>query len=264
MTDSVQMADLAPNFHCEACGASVGAQRELGGPWSPGPCWRCEQKRLAKGAAARRKLGDVAAGVDVRRAFEAYRKMPPFAGNLGRHIKLTVGHRAEARWSGHAATYRRAIRVAYGPHATKAEVLEILVHEMCHLACPPQTGHGERFRLTLRRAARELWGIEVELLRSSQRGEKHNAAYAMDRIIMIELEKLIRACAVDTFDHVPAPAVKPSRAEISTKLIERRAAHAVKMLTRAEKRAKAMQRVLTKWRTKVRYYERVAAKRSSP
>lgn len=257
--------DLAPCFHCPTCRASTGAQRSGPfGAWAPQACYRCERKRLAKEAAARRKLGDVAAGVDVRRAFEAYRKTPPFTGNLGRHIKLTVGHRAEARWSGHAATYRRALRVAYGPHATKAEVLEILVHEMCHLACPSRTGHGERFRLTLRRAARELWGIEVELLRSSQRGEEHNAAYAMDRSIMAELEKRVAAGVIDTFDHVPAPPeTKPSRAEISTKLVERRAAHAVKMLARAEKRAKAAQKRLSVWRKKVHYYERAAAKKGS-
>lgn len=252
--------DFAPDFRCERCGASVGAQRLDGGPWRPQKCFRCESKRFAKAAAERRKLGPVAAGVDIQKAFAAYRKLPPFAGNLGRHIKITVGHRAEARWSGHAATYSRALRVAYGPSATKAEVLEVLVHEMCHLACPKREAHGERFRLTLRRAAKELWGIEAPLLKSSERGENHNASYAMDGLIMAELEKLVAAGKVDTFPHEPKAA--PSRSERTMALVEKRAAHAAKMLARAETRLKRAATIAKKWRAAVRRYERTAAKRA--
>jgi hypothetical protein len=252
--------ELAPDFRCPKCGASVGAQRKDGGPWEPQErCHRCEQKLLAKDAAARRKLGHVAAGVDLDKAFAAYRKIPPFVGNLG-HIKLSVGHRTEARWSGHAATYRRSLRVAYGPSATKAEVLEVLMHEMVHLACPRREHHGERFKLTLRRAARELWGIEVPMVQGKDRGDEHNAAYAMDRLIMTALEGLVAEGKVETFPYEP----KPKKPKVpSGALVERRAAHAVKMLTRSEKRAQAAQRTLSKWRQKVRYYERQAAKRGA-
>lgn len=223
--------DFAPDFRCP-WGHSVGAQKKDG---------------VA-----------VAAGVDIKKAFAAYRKLPPFVGNLG-HVKLVVGHRAEAKWSGHAKTYRRQIRVAYGPSATKAEVLEVLMHEMVHLACPRREGHGERFKLTLRRAARELWGIEVPIIQGKDRGDRHNAAYAMDRLIMTALEGLIADGKAETFPYEPE--TKTKRPPVN--LVEKRAAHAVKMLARAEKRAKAAQRTLTKWRTKVRYYEKQAAKRGS-
>ena len=221
-------------------------------------------RTLQRSAAERRKLGNVAAGVDIDKAFAAYRKLPPFAGNLGRHVTIVVGHRAEARWSGHAATYRRKIRIAFGPSATKAEVLEVLVHEMCHLACPKREHHGERFKLTLRRAARELWGIEIPIAQGKDRGDEHNAAYAMDRLIMTALEGLVAEGKVETFPHEPKTAPsKPTRAQRSTALVEKRAAHAVRMLTRAEKRAQSAQRTLAKWREKVRYYERQAARKGA-
>lgn len=249
---------MAADFRCEVCHASVGAERAgIDEPWTPQKCFRCESKKAAKDAAARRKLGAVAAGIDIKKALAAYRKFPPFVGNLG-HLKLRVGHRAESKYSGHAKTYRREIRVAYGPSATKAEVLEVLMHEMVHLACPRREAHGERFKLTLRRAARELWGIEVPVVQGKDRGDEHNAAYAMDRLIMAALEGLIAVGKVETFPYEPAPP-KPKAVRPPGLLVERRAAHAVRMFARAEKRAQAAQRTLTKWRQKVRYYERVAA-----
>lgn len=255
--------DLAPHFQCKDCGRPVGSSRtSVLAPWVPGEChWCVYLPKMRKDVARRRALGHVVSGVDLDKALAAYRKIPPFVGNLG-HVKLTVGHRAEGRFSGHAKVRRRMIRVAYGPSATKAEVLEVLVHEMVHLACPRREGHGERFRLTLRRAARELWGVEVPLLKSSERGHEKNAGYAMDRLVVAELEKKIAEGAVDLFAPDPKEeAAKPSRAEVSKKLVEKRAARAVKMLVRAERNAKAAQRALTRWRTKVRYYERVAARR---
>lgn len=265
---SVQLdGEHAPEFHC-AKGHRLGAERDTredpNAPWKAVlPCWRCREMKLQKDARERRKRGHVVAGVDVNRAFTLYRVFPPFACNIGRHVKLTVGHRAEARWSGHAKPYSRAIRVAYGPDATAADVLEILVHEMCHLVCPPREAHGERFRLVLRRAARELWGIEVPLLKSSERGSEPNAAYAMDRIILDELNARLARGELDLLPFTPGPtAAKPDRVVVLQALVEKRALHAVKMLARAEKKAKAAQRVLTKWRTKARYYEKVAAKKS--
>ena len=136
-------------------------------------------------------------------------------------------------------------------------MLEVLVHEMVHLACPKREHHGERFKLTLRRAARELWGIEVPVVQGKDRGDEHNAAYAMDRLIMKALEGLIAEGKVETFPYEPKAV--PRRSERMQALVEKRAAHAARMLARAEKRSKAAQRALTRWRTKVRYYERKAA-----
>jgi len=244
----------APDFRCSKCGRSVGASRETPGPWIPAPCYRCETLPAErKDVARRRALGNVAAGIDLDLAFAAYRKRPPFVGNLGA-IELTVGHKANGHFSGHAKPRSRKIRVAFGPAAKPEHVLEVLVHEMCHCACPPREWHGERFRLTLRRAASELWGIDVPLLTGKNRGEERNAAYAMDRLIMTELEKKIALGGVDLFP--PAPkAPKPSRAELSKKLVEKRAAHATKMLARAVARLRRAETIEKKWRAKVRRYK---------
>ncbi len=229
--------------------------------FKPTECLRCwEKTRRREAAKRRRETPNVAAGVDILRAFEAYRKHPPFVGNLG-HVKIEVGHRSSGSYSGRAWTRRRRMRVAFGPGATKAAVLEVLVHEMCHLACPPREAHGERFRLTLRRAARELWGIEVPLLSGKNRAEEKNAAYKMDRLIMAELEARVAAGAVETFDFV-APE-KSSRAERNNKLVEKRAAHAVKMLAQYERKLKLVRTLHRKWKAKVQRYERIAAKKGS-
>lgn len=248
----------SPDFRCEQCGNRLGASRDgETAPWLPAPCWQCEAKKSAKAAAARRALGHVAAGVDIDAAFAAYRKLPPFVGNLG-PIKLTVGHDSEGGGHGYAATYRRKIRVAYGPHATKAEVLEVLMHEMVHMALPRREAHGERFRLTLRRAARELWGIECPLDVPPQGGV---IAYGMDSFIKARLEELIAAGKVETFPAVERP--KKTRAEATAALVEKRARHAATMLARAERRLKLAKTLHRRWHEKVSRYERIAAKKGS-
>ena len=149
------------------------------------------------------------------------------------------------------------MRVAAGPDATPERVLEVLVHEMCHLAVPNDTHHGERFRLTFRKACRELWGIDVPLDAPARGGV---VAYGMGDIASEMLKEKIARGEIELFAPTPKKETpKASRAELSAKLVEKRATHAVKMMTRAEKRAKSAQRTLTKWREKVRYYERKAA-----
>ena len=84
----------------------------------------------------------------------------------------------------------------------------------------------------------------------------------MGDIAATALKEKITRGEIELFPPDPrAEAPKPSRSELAAKLIEKRAAHAVKMMGRAEKRSKAAQRTLTKWREKVRYYERKAAHR---
>jgi len=212
-------------------------------------------------AAARRKLGHVVAGVDLDRAFATYRKLPPFKGNLGTAVRFEVAHRSDDGTSGKATVgrKRKKIRICAGADVTPARVLEVLVHEMTHIALPPYVHHSERFRLTFRRAARECWGIDVPLNVPASQG---CIAYGMGEVAIAELERRISAGEIDTFPPKPRPA-KPSRAELTSKTVEKRAAHAVSMLTRAEKRSKAAQRALTRWKKKVRYYERQAAKKAS-
>jgi hypothetical protein len=55
---------------------------------------------------------------------------------------------------------------------------------------------------------------------------------------------------------------RPSREERAARLVEEREAHAREMLARAERRKKLADTVAKRWRKRVRYYERLAAKRS--
>lgn len=225
--------------------------------------WRAHarsRRGAEQDAAKRRAAGDVVAGVDVRVAFNALRQREPFAGKLGR-TKLSIGHGTHGACSGHQSPSRNRIRITAGPLATSADILETLVHEMTHAVCPDSEGHGERFRRTLRRASLELWGIDVPIDGIEARHGK--IAYAMDDLIRTELAVRIAAGSVETFPPkpiaAPAPAPKPSRAELSAELVERRAKRAVATLERAEKRLKNAERAVAKWRQKVRYYERRAA-----
>ena len=219
--------------------------------------WRAERKARVQDAANRRRTPYVAAGIDLKKAFEAYRKLPPFKGNLGK-VKLVVAHRSFRGTRGTAWIRRRKLRVAVGPGATQSRVLEVLVHEMCHLVLPVREGHSERFRRTFARACQEIWGIEVPIDCEPYMGV---VAYGMGEFAARKLRELIEAGEIDTFppDSVPV-ASKKVRLDA---LVEQRAEHAARMLARAERRAKLAQRLLTKWRTKVRYYERAAAKRAS-
>jgi hypothetical protein len=208
--------------------------------------------------ARRRALGHVVAGIDLDRALAAYRKLPPFAGNLGK-VRLEVAHRLERGTRGTAWPIQRRIRIAAGPDATPERVLEVLVHEMCHLAVPHDTKHGERFRRAFRRACQECWGLDVPIDVPAVQG---CIAYGMGQVATEALKGKIARGEIELF--LPtAPPAKPSRAELTAKTVEKRAAHAAQMLARAEKRAKTAQRVLSRWRKKVGYYERQAAKRAS-
>jgi hypothetical protein len=222
-------------------------------------CYYCDilpAKRRA--AAQRRARGHVVAGVDLDKALAAYRKLPPFKGNLGA-IKLRVAHRTAGGTRGTAWPVRRRFRIAAGPDATPERVLEVLVHEMCHLAVPRDTHHGERFRLVFRRACRELWGIDLPLDPPASQG---CIAYGMGEIATKALKEKIASGEIDLFPAAP-PAPKPTRSERSRTLVEKRAARAAKMLAQAEKNLRSVRRSLAKWRTKVRYYERQAARKSN-
>jgi hypothetical protein len=242
------------NGNCQRCNLPLVVLHDA----AEAACFRCDilpAKR--RGAVQRRALGRVAAGVDLDKALAAYRKLPPFAGNLGK-IRLEVAHRMARGTRGTAWTVQRRIRVAVGPDATPERVLEVLVHEMCHLAVPRDTHHGERFRLVFRRACRELWGIDLPLDPPARQG---CVAYGMGDIATDHLKKKIASGEVELFPPTAAPP-KPTRSERTTALVEKRAKHAAQMLARAEKRARVAQRTLAKWKQKVGYYERQAARKT--
>jgi hypothetical protein len=252
------------HFQCKDCGKPVGAHRESPeAPWEPGAChWCVYLPKARRNVASRRALGHVVAGVDLDQALAAYRKLPPFVGNLGK-IKLEVAHRMELGTRGTAFLSQRRLRVAAGADATPERALEVLVHEMCHLALPNDGHHhGERFRRVFKRACQELWGIDVPLDVPARQG---CIAYGMGDIATAALQEKIALGEIRLFPPTPkVEAPKPSRAELAAKVVEKRAAHAVRMMTRAEKRTQAAQRALTKWRAKVNYYERQAARKTAP
>ena len=253
----------APDFRCDDCGRSVGARKR--GPdhdWEPQECFWCRRKEQQRDAARRRKLGHVVAGVDLDKALAAYKEMHPFKGNLGRRkITLQVVHSGSGSVRATAYTLQRRIRLVAGPRSKPARLLEVLVHELVHLACPDTEHHGERFRRVLRRAFLELWDIAVPLNPEPRWGV---IAYGMDEIAIDVLEEKIERGEVDVFPADPTPEAPPkktNRAEVMAKVVEKRAAHAMVMHKKSVTRLKRAKTIEEKWRKKVRYYERQAAKK---
>lgn len=256
----------SPDFRCDVCGKSTGSSRKQSQPWEPSPCHWCARKERARDAARRRRQSPrVLGGVDVDEAVEHLRTVEPLKSLLDarRKIRVDVGHTADVgtlTCGGRAfiSKTRPRMRVYGGPDVVPERVLEVVIHELCHLALPAGVSHGERFRRTFARAVREAWGVEVPV-DLSRDGHK-NASYRMGWLVIEQLRDLIASGSVNTYPPEPAEP-KPSRAERSAELVERRAAHAAKMLAAAERKLKLAKTVHARWRTKVSYYERVAAKR---
>ena len=210
-------------------------------------------------------------------AFVVQVKALPVFADCPRSIKNTTAqlvhtsfdHNSGGRAHGNA---RVRIRVSFSPspsgealteekyRSNLAWLLETTVHELVHCALPSGTVHNERFRRTLARAVRELWGIEVDPNPTSV--HVRPGQYELDH----NIERILEDRLAEGLDYprrvVASKPPKPSRAEVMSKVVEKRAAHAAKMFAKAEKRAKAAQRTLTKWRQKARYYERQAAKKA--
>jgi hypothetical protein len=152
---------------------------------------------------------------------------------------------------------QRRIRINAGPYATPERLLEVLVHELVHLACPNHH-HDERFRRVFKRACAELWGIDVPLDAKPVCG---NVSYGMGEIAVEQLGEKIERGEIDTFPPDAKPAPKKRRAEATAKSVEKREAHALAMHKKAVTRLKRAKTIEEKWRKKVRYYERQAAKK---
>jgi hypothetical protein len=72
-----------------------------------------------------------------------------------------------------------------GRETPPARILEVLLHELTHMALPGH-GHDELFRKTFARAVREAWVLEIPIdLRSAHRG--HLRAYAMGDYLVSKL-----------------------------------------------------------------------------
>lgn len=251
-----------PTFRCPK-GHLLGVRKDLDGEWEPRPCYQCVTLPAKRRDAARRRaLGHVVASVDLDKALTTYKQLPPFRGNLGRRkIELKVVHRLDGGVGGRAYMRRREIRILAGPDQPPERVLEVLVHEMVHLACPNHH-HDERFRRVLRRAFLELWGIDVPI---DAKPVRSNISYGMGEVATEMLREKIERGEIELFSpDLPKPAPpKPSRAEVMAKIVDKRAAHAMTMHKKAATRLKRAKTLEEKWRKKVRYYERQAAKKGS-
>lgn len=223
-------------------------------------CLHCRREEHLKAAIKRRRESPrVLAGVDIDAAVAHLQGLPVLVELLGRRpVKVDVGHHADGGCGGRAFPRQRKIRVYSGPDVTPARVLEVVVHELCHVATPLH-GHDERFRRVFQRAVREAWGVEVPI--DVNRGWHKNASYHMGEIIVEVLTAKIAAGEVLLWEYAPLPVEKAPRAELAQERVEKRAAHAVAMLKQSERRLKIAKTVHRRWVAKVGYYERQAAKR---
>jgi hypothetical protein len=201
---------------------------------------------------------------DVKALLAAFKKLPVFRTTPVslRSVKLDLGRGKSAGCSGRAFSRQRRLRFVVGFYANGADVAEVLLHELVHLALPSGTAHGERFRLVLARAAREAWGVVLDPNpepESALWGSRGIAAYVLDRQIQAALLPLLASGAV-TLPFFPPG--KPRHEKLAS-IVEKRAEHAAKMLARAERRLKLARTIAGKWKKKVSYYERaerIAAK----
>jgi hypothetical protein len=170
------------------------------------------------------------------------------------------------KWvSGLAEEGRRRIVLTIGCGAELSSVLETLLHEAVHLSLPGDS-HSHRFILRLVRAAAEAWSIDIpKPLETTEVSYHRKLAYAVDARVVAELQAVFDCgCFLPPAVDPPPPAAKEPASERSDRLRRERAEHALAMLTKNERKLKRFQTIVKGWRAKVRYYEKVAAKRGTP
>jgi hypothetical protein len=222
-----------------------------------------EEKAKQKLLAERRKTPLQYCGIDLKAELKKFLRLPVFKGT--RLPALKVRHSPNSGFSGRAWCYSHRIVMTLGYNATLPEVLELLLHELVHVSLPADVHHGERFILRLCRAAREAWGVDIGNSYNIERGSKRTRAYAVD----VEIRKALATKWTDVSGTVavvealppPSPVDKVVRMEV---LVQKRAEHAARMLVAHEARLKREQKIVSKWRTKVRYYDKVAASKRTP
>jgi hypothetical protein len=214
------------------------------------------EKKLQAEAAERRKTPFVYRGLDLRAEARTYCralkiKLP----------EIRIRHGVDSGISGCA--WRHRIVLTIGSKTTRSRVMEALLHELVHVAAYKHN-HDEVFCALLVRTARELWGVEVTGWLTLPREHRSNRAYAIDDLIVRELTAKLAAGEVQpsmAITSEPAPVV--SLTEQRSKLVQRREERARKALAKAEAEMRRVQKRLSKWKTKVRYYEKRAAASAS-
>lgn len=177
-------------------------------------------------------------------------------------------------WSGGRSFVGRGrIIVSMGPGCAIERAAETLLHELVHMVCPRGESHGEVFRRRLIACAREAFGLQLDTaaLLALGPGKFSKRAYAIDEAIVEAMiarrvgKKIRESDAfspppVETEEEIAAGRVASGAARVAA-----REARARDKLAEWEKRLAAARRIASKWRTKVRYYERrqEAAKRGA-
>lgn len=214
-----------------------------------------DRVKAQRSAAERRKTPHVFAGVDLQAEAKRYCRA------LGLALpEIRFRHSPKQHSSGRAWSHRRRVVLTIGC-SPLSDVLELLLHELTHIATPGHH-HDETYRATLVRAAREVWGVDAAGWLSVERGAEKCRAYAFDRRLAAELgERLGQGLYVPVLvpaQVAPAPTV-PSLAERRQARAQSREAHVRKLLAEHERKLKREQRLVKKYRVKVRYYEQRAA-----
>ena len=177
--------------------------------------------------------------------------------SVRRGVKLNIVRSAKPGYiRGTAFLRSRRLRLVIGPWVPGSLVLGYFLHELVHLALPRRTHHNERFRRTLARAAEEAWGITVDP--NPPKGRRRVLAYEVDSAIETKLRVLLDQGELDI--PLAAATPRPSRQEHIERAVAARAAHAMKMHKRATTRLARAKTLERQWRSRVRYYERKAAK----
>jgi hypothetical protein len=211
--------------------------------------WRIDQALRQKCAAARRLTPLVFQLVDLKAEAKKYCRV------LGIELpRMKVRHGAGYGVSGRAWTRSRRIVLTIGYNCDIHSVLEVLLHELVHIASTHH--HNDQFCALLVRTARTLWGVQVDGWTRAQAVDGKRA-YGIDELIRAELKLKLEAGQI-TPAQVRRTAQEAVPAPVAS-LVERREERARKNLLRAEADMRKVQKRLSKWKDKVRYYERRAA-----
>jgi hypothetical protein len=179
---------------------------------------------------------------------------------------------------GRAFTGRGRIVVSVGPSCDIERAAEVLLHELVHMTCPLRENHGEIFRRRLIACAREAFGLSLDTaaLLALGPGKHTKRAYAIDdAIIEVMLKEKIgdklRQDVTVKFEAPPPETeeqIQDRRASARAARAVAKEEHARAKLAAWQKAVKTAQRHVTKWRAKVRYYEKrqlqAAARKGSP
>ena len=198
---------IAPSIESKRCRKAESLQRA-----KDRKAEAAQQKAAVKATLETPKpTAEVSSGLGwVREEFDRLRALPFTTSNLGSHRRYAKKRARDnsfgcrlygptqpwnhAAISGHHWPDQDRITVTLGPRASRAKVSELLLHELCHAACPTERGapnkngkrrriyHGRTFREYLVRAAHQAYGLDISLTAAGR------SAYKLDAFIIAALE----------------------------------------------------------------------------